>query len=98
MKKIVACTLSALMVFGMIPQGVSAQRVDTLGFINQLDLSKSETVRLGQLKNTIDSIVKSGTANLDQTQKEELFAPDEKVVVIVDVDTESVMDKFEDSN
>ena len=98
MKKIVACTLSALMVFGMIPQGVSAQRVDTLGFINQLDLSKSENVRLGQLKNTIDSIVKSGTTNLGQTQKEELFAPDEKVVVIVDVDTESVMDKFEDSN
>ena len=86
------------MVFGMIPQGVSAQRVDTLGIINQLDLSKSETVRLDQLKKTIDSIVKSGAANLDQTEKKELFAPDEKVVVIVDVDTESVMDKFEDSN
>ncbi|MBP7319512.1 MAG: S8 family serine peptidase, partial [Lachnospiraceae bacterium] len=98
MKKIVACTLSALMVFGMIPQGVTAQRVNSLGFINQLDLSKSETVRLGQLKQTIDSIVKSGAANLDQAQKVDLFAPDEKVVVIVDVDTESVMDKFEDSN
>ena len=98
MKRVVAITLSALMVFGLVPQGVSAQGANPLAVINQLDLSKAESVRLDQFKKTVDSIVKSGTANLGENQKVELYPADEKVVVIVEVDTPSMVEKFEASN
>lgn len=97
MKRVLAFTLSALMVFGVLPQGVSAQGTNALAVINQLDLSKAESVRLDQLKKTVDSIVKSGEMDLEKNQKVELYPADEKVVVIVEVDTPSMVEKFEDS-
>lgn len=98
MKRVVACTMSALMVFGLVPQGVSAQGVNALTVINQLDLTKAESLRLDQFKKTVDSIVKSGQKDLEKNKKVELYAADEKVVVIVDVDTPSMVEKFEESN
>ena len=69
MKRVVACTMSALMVFGLVPQGVSAQGVNALTVINQLDLTKAESLRLDQFKKRVDSIVKSGQKDLEKTKK-----------------------------